>query len=87
MTRVLKDFLYDRMYKHYRLMRMQSKAERLLDAIFRAYVGEPKMLPQKVQDKLGDVSVERAVADYIAGMTDRFAIQEWEKLFDPYTRA
>jgi dGTPase len=45
------------------------------------------MLPQKVQDKLGDVSVNQAVADYIAGMTDRFAIQEWEKLFEPYTRA
>jgi dGTPase len=87
MTRVLKDFLYERMYKHYRLMRMQSKAERLVNAIFRAYVKEPKMLPQKVQDKLADVSVNRAVADYIAGMTDRFAIQEWEKLFDPYTRA
>ena len=87
MTRILKDFLYERMYKHYRLMRMQSKAERLVNAVFRAYVKEPKMLPQKVQDKLGDVSVNRAVADYIAGMTDRFAIQEWEKLFDPYTRA
>ena len=87
MTRVLKDFLYERMYKHYRLMRMQSKAERLVDAIFRAYVKEPKMLPHKVQDKLGEVSVNQAVADYIAGMTDRFAIQEWEKLFEPYTRA
>ena len=85
--RALKDFLYERMYRHYRLMRMQTKAERFIKQIFEAYSNEPKMLPDKVQDRLDKASKSQVVADYIAGMTDRFALDEWEKLFDPYSRA
>ena len=86
-TRVLKDFLYERMYRHYRLMRMQTKAERFIKQIFEAYSNEPKMLPDKIQDRMIKESKSQVVADYIAGMTDRFALDEWEKLFDPYSRA
>lgn len=86
-SRALKDFLYERMYRHYRLMRMQTKAERFVKQIFEAYVGEPKMLPDKTQARLSDEPLHRVVADYIAGMTDRFALKEWEKLYDPYSRA
>jgi dGTPase len=85
--RSLKDFLYQRMYRHYRLMRMQAKAERYLCEIFSAYVGEPRMLPTHIQKRLDNASPERVITDYIAGMTDRYALQEWDKLFDPYQKA
>jgi dGTPase len=86
-VRELKDFLFERMYRHYRVMRMQVKAERFITEIFQAYVQEPRMLPVETQILLQQMPVERVVADYIAGMTDRYALDEWEKLYDPYTRA
>ena len=86
-VRALKDFLYQRMYRHYRLMRMQTKAEMFVTQLFESYVREPRMLPTMTQERLENSSVQRVVADYIAGMTDRYALDEWQKLFDPYTRA
>lgn len=86
-VRQLKDFLYARMYNHYRLVRMHVKAERIIEEMFTAYVREPRMLPQKTQMRAEKLGVERVVTDYIAGMTDRYALDEWEKLFDPYRRA
>ena len=86
-VRALKRFLYERMYRHYRLVRMQTKAERFIAELFEAYVKEPHMLPRETQERLGDGAVERVVADYIAGMTDRYALDEWQKLYDPYIRA
>jgi dGTPase len=85
--RALKDFLYECMYRHYRLMRMQSKAERFISDLFHAYTKEPRIMPKKTQERLAELPLERVVTDYIAGMTDRFALDEWEKLFDPYSRA
>jgi dGTPase len=82
--KALKRFLYERMYRHYRLVRMQEKAERFISAMFNAYVKEPDMLPGPVQNRLQDTGLERAITDYIAGMTDRYALDEWQKLFDPY---
>ncbi|MEW5988179.1 MAG: deoxyguanosinetriphosphate triphosphohydrolase, partial [Chloroflexota bacterium] len=87
MTRPLKNFLYQRMYRHYRVMRMQAKAERFISELFNAYVKEPRMLPTKTQERLADLPVERVVVDYLAGMTDRYALDEWERLFNPYQRA
>jgi dGTPase len=84
--RELKRFLYERMYRHYRLMRMQAKAERFISELFEAYVKEPLMLPESTQKLLESVPVQRLVTDYIAGMTDRYALDEWQKLFDPYRR-
>jgi len=86
-VRQLKDFLYERMYNHYRLVRMHVKAERFVHELFHAYIREPRMLPLKTQIQLDELPVERVVTDYIAGMTDRYALEEWEKLFDPYRRA
>ena len=86
-VRELKDFLYQNMYRHYRLIRMQSKAEHFVSQLFKAYVHEPGMLPAKTQQRLKEQSVERVVVNYIAGMTDRYALDEWEKLFDPYKLA
>ena len=85
-NRQLKDFLLDRLYRHYRVMRMQVKAQRLIRRLFRAYLEEPRQLPMEVQARFAEEQPERVVCDYIAGMTDRFAIQEHHKLFDPATR-
>ncbi|MGD2077383.1 MAG: deoxyguanosinetriphosphate triphosphohydrolase [Chloroflexota bacterium] len=85
--RALKDFLYERMYRHHRLMRMQAKAERVIVEMFEAYAEEPRMLPAKVRDLASTTDMRRVIADYIAGMTDRYAMEEWQKLFDPYRRA
>jgi dGTPase len=87
MVRQLKDYLYENMYRHYRLIRMQVKAERFVSELFEAYMSEPGMLPAKTQARLEYLPAERVVGDYIAGMTDRYALDEWEKLFDPYRKA
>lgn len=86
-VRALKKFLYENMYRHYRLVRMQMKAERFISELFNAYYKEPKMLPSETQKQLERSSLPRVVTDYIAGMTDRYALDEWEKLFNPYNRA
>ncbi len=83
----LKSFLYQRMYRHYRLMRMQFKAERFISEMFNVYLNDPRMLPFSVQAKLDDAPLPRVITDYIAGMTDRYALDEWQKIFDPYERA
>ncbi|HVO42229.1 MAG TPA: deoxyguanosinetriphosphate triphosphohydrolase [Aggregatilineales bacterium] len=82
----LKDFLFVNLYRHYRVVRMSVKAKRVLRELFEAYTGEPAQLPSEIQKKIESRGLHRAVADYIAGMTDRFALQEHERLFDPMTR-
>jgi len=82
-ARGLKSFLYERMYRHHRLIRMQTKAERLVNDIFEAYIAEPAMLPPVAGERLQDNDLYRVVCDYVAGMTDRFALEEHEKLFSP----
>jgi dGTPase len=86
-VRQLKQFLFQNMYRHYRLMRMQAKAERFISEIFQAYLKEPQMLPTSSQKMLGGLPLPRVITDYIAGMTDRYALDEWQKLFDPYQPA
>lgn len=82
-NRQLKDFLYANMYRHHRVVRMAVKAERIIMDLFTAYQSEPAMLPRHVQDLIDAHGLERTICDYIAGMTDRFALQEHSKLFDP----
>jgi dGTPase len=85
-NRQLKDLLLERLYRHYRVIRMQVKAQRLIRRLFRAYLDEPRQLPAEIQSRVAEGTPERVVCDYVAGMTDRFAIQEYRKLFDPATR-
>jgi len=85
-NRQLKDFLYANLYRHHRVIRMQKKAEKIINDLFQAYINEPGMLPKHIQAQVEERGLERAVCDYIAGMTDRYAIQEHEKLFNPSTR-
>lgn len=85
-NRELKDFLYKNLYRHYRVVRMQVKAERLISDLFHAYRAEPVMLPGSVQRFIEPRGLERTICDYIAGMTDRYAIEEYQKLFNPLER-
>jgi dGTPase len=82
-NRQMKDFLYANMYRHHRVVRMAVKAERIITDLFNGYQSESSMLPQHVQDMIESRGLERTICDYIAGMTDRFALQEHHKLFDP----
>ena len=82
-NRALKSFLYRNMYRHYRVVRMQKKAERVLSDLFNAYNDEPTMLPLQFQEQIELKGKEQTICDYLAGMTDRFAVDEYQKLFDP----
>jgi len=85
-NRELKDFLYASLYRHYRVMRMQVKAEHIITDLFTAYQLEPLILPDHVQTWIPTRGLERTICDYIAGMTDRYAIEEHERLNDPYLK-
>jgi dGTPase len=84
----LKAFLYERLYRHWRVVRMAAKAERVLRALFGAYTMEPAQLPDTVQARIAssEEAMERLVCDYVAGMTDRFALEDYARLFDPSVR-
>ncbi|MFH0912010.1 MAG: deoxyguanosinetriphosphate triphosphohydrolase [Planctomycetota bacterium] len=82
----LEDFLLERFYNSFTVRRMSNKACAFLTELFQAYVRDPSMLPPEHQVAVEDYGVERAVCDYIAGMTDRFAQQEYRKLFHPFER-
>jgi dGTPase len=88
MNRELKAFLLQNFYRHPRLVRMSTKAHRLLSDLFLAYLSEPLQLPHEIQARIrhGSDSAQRVTCDYIAGMTDRYAILEHKKLFDPETQ-
>ncbi len=85
-NRELKDFLYNKLYRHYRVVRMQVKAERIISDLFNAYKTEPAILPDHVHSFIDKRGLERTICDYIAGMTDRYAIEEYKKLFNPNER-
>jgi dGTPase len=82
----LKQFLLKNLYRHYRVVRMGDKAGRILRDLFNSYVAEPLQLPPQYQERISQDGVHRVVCDYIAGMTDRFALDEHRKLFDPLVR-
>ena len=86
----LKRFLRTRLYRHYRVHRMTAKAARTITALFTAFIDDPRLLPPDVQqqsaikeEQHGKDGRARVVADYIAGMTDRYAIGEYERTFNP----
>lgn len=91
----LKKYLYKNMYCHYRVVRMASKAERVIREIFDIYMRTPGMLPEKQQYEISIAKASgmfdaakqaRIIADYIAGMTDRYALDEYERLFNVTAR-
>ncbi len=82
----LKKFLYANLYNHFRVVRQVHKAEHFLATLFKAFIARPKMLPPNVQDRMEFTGLERAVCDYLSSMTDRFAMDEYKRLFEPYER-
>ena len=82
-NRELKDLLYKKLYRHYRVVRMQVKAERIISDLFNAFRAEPTTLPDHVRFFIEKRGLERTICDYIAGMTDRYAIEEHQKMFNP----
>jgi dGTPase len=83
----LRDFLFERMYRHYRVNRMASKARRVVQELFQLLLAEPECLPTEWRLQAagaGTPATARLVADYIAGMTDRFALDEHRRLYDRY---
>ncbi len=85
-SRDLKKFLRENLYRHYKVERMRVKAERYLTELFESYIKHPSLLPRKYQVKMDNIGREKVVCDYIAGMTDRFALDEFKRLFEPYER-
>jgi dGTPase len=81
----LEEFLHRRVYRHPRVMRMATKGRRFLRALFDEYCRSPEQLPERYGRRARAGSVQRTVCDYVAGMTDRYAQDEYLRLFQPYT--
>jgi len=90
-VREIKDFLFARMYRHYRVKRMRAKAVEVVRDLFTIFLADPGLLPPEWESAVRAASNEtlqaRVIADYIAGMTDRFALEEHRVLTDPLARA
>ncbi len=82
----LKRFLKKNLYSHFRVIRMEEKAKRILSDLFKSYINRSEQLPIEFQEKIQKGDKYRVICDYIAGMTDRFALDEYKKLFDPHTK-
>jgi len=82
----LQKFLQQNAYNHYRVVRMADKAKRFVEELFNAFIENPMQLPPEYQKWIEEAGLYQGVCDYIAGMTDRFAQDEYLKLFYPYER-
>ena len=76
----LKKFLYDHLYRHYKVSRMSVKARHTIEMLFNVFHSDVRLLPHEYQSKCRE-DKHQAIADYIAGMTDRYAIREYQRLF------
>ncbi len=83
---VLREFLKARLYCHYRVVRMSDKARRFIRALFEVYLSRPEQLPPGSQKRLKSEGAHRVICDYIAGMTDRYAQNEYRKFFEPFEK-
>jgi dGTPase len=81
-TTQLKRFLHANLYRHYQVNRMRVKASRIVRELFDAFMADPVLLPPDYQDQSGELTRQaRKIADYIAGMTDRYALREYRRIF------
>lgn len=80
----LREFLNQKLYQHYRVVRMSNKARRFVQELFKCYLSNPEQLPPTSLGRVKDDGTYRVVCDYIAGMTDRYAQNEYRRLFQPY---
>jgi len=82
----LRGFLKNKLYHHYRVLRMSDKARRFVRALFDVYLSRPEQLPPSSQKRLKSEGAPRVICDYIAGMTDRYAQDEYKKFFEPFEK-
>jgi len=82
----MRKFLTEKLYKHYRVVRMSSKAHRFITSLFEVYLNKTEQLHPATQARIKKEGKYRVICDYIAGMTDRYALDEYKKLFEPYER-
>ncbi len=87
LNRQLKKFLFRRLYRHSKVERMRVKAERFLTLLFENYMANPTLLPERHQLRFERHGKERVICDYIASMTDRYAQDEYKRLYEPFERA
>lgn len=80
-NRALKTFLRTRLYRHFKVVRMTTKAGRIIRDLFSAFAEDPRLLPEQYQQNALKEGMHRVIADYIAGMTDRYAVKEHRRLF------
>ena len=80
----LRAFLYEKLYTHYRVHQMRNRAKVFIEGLFAEFVENPKLMPPKYQERVGEEGLQRTVADYIAGMTDAYAEDEYRRLFSPF---
>jgi dGTPase len=85
MKQELEEFLRRRVYLHHRVQRMAVKGARIVQALFAEFCRTPRLLPERYSRRIRDDRPDRTVCDYVAGMTDRYAQDEYLKLFQPYT--
>jgi dGTPase len=81
----LEQFLGRRVYNHSRVQRMAVKGSRIIRQLFEEFCRVPRLLPERYSRRIGAQRPERTVCDYVAGMTDRYALDEFLRLFQPYT--
>jgi dGTPase len=86
LRRPLRQLLMNKLYHHYRVIRMSNKAKHFIQELFKVYINNPNALPWQIQKGISRDGTRRVVCDYIAGMTDRYALDEYKKLFDPYEK-
>jgi dGTPase len=82
----MREFLQKNLYQHYRVIRMSNKAYRFITALFNVYLDKPEQLPPSTHARLKKEDKHQVICDYIAGMTDRYALDEYKKFFEPYER-
>ena len=82
----MREFLAKNLYQHYRVVRMSTKAYRVISNLFQNYFDKPEQLPPNTLSRLKKGERHRVISDYIAGMTDRYALDEYKKFFEPYER-
>ncbi len=85
-NKLLENYLFEKLYRNYKVMRMSTKAKMIIESLFKAYTDDPRQLPDDAKSRLESEPMQIVVADYIAGMTDRYAMLEHKKLFDPFER-
>lgn len=87
LRREMRNFLLSNLYYHWRVLRMSDKAKRFIKSLFYVYLNNPDLIPPVYKgNSAQNIEIKRIICDYIAGMTDRYALEEYKKLFDPYEK-